>query len=83
MQKVDQDRDIAYHKASPSPHKYEPIHVGKELSQDSVKYSFRSKAHPQEFVEKKKNENKPGPGVYMERKNLDYFSNDIRYNNKF
>ncbi len=34
-------------------------------------------------IEKNRDKNKPGPGNYLDRKNLDYFSNDIRYNNKF
>ena len=34
-------------------------------------------------IEKKRNQDKPGPGKYMEKSHLDYFNNDIRYNNKF
>ena len=34
-------------------------------------------------IEKKRNLNKPGPGQYLDNKNLDYFKNDIRFNNKF
>ena len=45
MQKIDQERDIIYHKETPSPSKYSPLHPGKELSRDSVKFSFQSKAH--------------------------------------
>ena len=40
MQKIDQERDILYLKDNPSPNKYSPVHVGKELSKDSVKYTF-------------------------------------------
>ena len=45
MQLVDHDRDIKYLKDNPSPHKYEPVHVGKRLAKDSIKYSISSKAH--------------------------------------
>ena len=34
-------------------------------------------------IEKNRDKDKPGPGNYLDRKNLDYFSNDIRYNTKF
>ena len=46
MQKIDQERDILYHKETPSPNKYVPTYPGKELMKDSVKYSMCSKAHP-------------------------------------
>lgn len=82
MQLVDHDRDIKYLKDNPSPTNYTPVHVGKVLAKDSIKYSFQSKAHPVEFIEKKRNLNKPGPGKYLDRKNIDYFMNDIRFNNK-
>lgn len=59
------------------------MHPGKELSKDAVKYTMRTKAHPREFIEKKKHEGMPGPSDYLERSNLDYFAKDIRYNNKF
>ena len=64
LQKTDHDRDIKYLRANPSPNKYEPIHPGKRLKQDAVQYSFSSKAHSIDFIEKKKNENKQGPGQY-------------------
>ena len=38
---------------------------------------------PRIVIEKKRNTDKPGPGKYMSRSNIDYFANDIRYNNKF
>ena len=34
-------------------------------------------------IEKKRNQDKPGPGMYLDRTNIDYFSNEIRFNNKF
>lgn len=40
MQLVDHDRDIKYLRGNPSPSKYSPQHIGKELSKDSVKYTF-------------------------------------------
>lgn len=46
MQKTDQDRDIQYLKNNPSPHKYSPTFVGRELAKDGIKYSMASKAHP-------------------------------------
>ena len=83
MQLVDQDRDVRYLKGNPSPHKYSPNKPGIELAKDSSKYTFQSKAHSIGFIEKKRNQDKPGPGKYMPRSNLDYFSNEIRFNNKF
>ena len=29
-----------------------------------------------DFIEKKKNEDKPGPGNYLGKSNLDYFANN-------
>ena len=46
MQKTDQQRDIAYFKNNPDPHKYAPSILGKRLSQDGPNYSMSTKAHP-------------------------------------
>ena len=40
MQPVEQDRDVRYFKGNPSPHKYQPNHIGREFSKDSSKYTF-------------------------------------------
>ena len=29
-----------------------------------------------DFIEKKKNQDKPGPGIYLGKNNIDYFSNE-------
>ena len=34
-------------------------------------------------IEKKRNQDKPGPGMYLDRSNIDYFSNEIRFNSGF
>jgi len=59
-----------------------PKHIGKELAKDAIKYSFATKAHQQEFVENNRNKDKPGPGNYLSRNQIDYFSTDIRFNTK-
>lgn len=45
LQKVDHDRDIEYLRDNPSPTVYSPVHVGKVLSKDAIKFSMASKAH--------------------------------------
>ena len=84
LQLTDHDRDNKYLRDNPSPNKYEPVVPGKQLKKDAVQYSFSSKAHSIDFIEKNKNKNKQGPGQYdSERRQLDTFNNDIRFNNKF
>ena len=40
LQKTDQERDIMYLKSNPAPGKYDPLHPGRELMKDGVKYTF-------------------------------------------
>ena len=66
------DRRHKKDKTTPSPNSYKPVIIGKAPQQ----YSIASKAQMIGFIEKKKNEGKPGPGNYIEGNNLNHFSND-------